>query len=218
MNRLFSSTGILAAVGLVALLTLPAHAQTNVNFSNLGTFTQSSPLSAGGVIITSTGTFSLNGKPAYGLGILGGGAGVDTLGKDNIIDNGESALFTFVNGPATNVSVYLSAAQAAPGGTATTIEALGSGGASLGVFTAYGSGNQGLIANPDLSSRVGGAAISAFRITGGDHSGVSVGAIRYTTAAVSEPGEYAVMGLAGLTVGGLILRARRRKVSTGVAV
>lgn len=36
-------------------------------------------------------------------------------------------------------------------------------------------------------------------------------------AAVPEPGEYAVMGIAGLTVCGLMLRARRRRQSLGQA-
>lgn len=190
------------AIGFASLVSLPAHAQTTVNYGSLGTFTQSSPLSVGGITVTSSGTFDLG---SYGLGIVGGTASY-------YIDTGESALFTFTNGPVTHVQVTVNVAYASSTGTPTTLEAFGTGGASLGVFTYFDVWGPNFYTSPNLSSRVGGAPISAFRISGGNPGGGNVKSITYSTAvsAVPEPGEYAVMGMACLTVCGLILRARQR--------
>lgn len=211
MRRVLSLPGSLATLCLVSLLAAPANAQNLVSYFTLGNFTQSTPLSSGGITVSSSGLLSLS--TSSGLGIAGGA-------QSQIIDNGESALFTFTNGPATNVNVYVGVAYRLPGSAASTLEAFGAGGNSLGVFTYYSESDPGFFGFSDLSGRVGGAAISAFRITGGKDSGGNVSSIRYTTvvSAAPEPGEYAVMGMAGLTVCGLMLHARRRKVSMGIAV
>lgn len=86
---------------------------------------------------------------------------------DNVIDGAETVLFTFTGGPATGVRVNPALGLPGGGGTAVTLEAFGVGGGSLGVFTYLGPGNKGFFDNPDLSSRVGGTALSGFRITGG---------------------------------------------------
>jgi hypothetical protein len=61
---------------------------------------------------------------------------------------------------------------------------------------------------PDISLTGGG--INAF--SANNSSGVFS-----ATTAVPEPGEYAVMGMAGLTVCGLMVRARRRRSANGMA-
>jgi hypothetical protein len=131
-----------------------------------------------------------------------------------VIDNGESALFTFTGGPATVVTVQPAVGAAVGTITATTLEAFGSGGGSLGVFTYYLPGGGGFFGDPNLSGRVNNAPISAFRITGGTNSGASVGFITFTPSAVNpvpEPSEWLAMGMAGTSVMGLMIRARRRK-------
>jgi hypothetical protein len=124
-------------------------------------------------------------------------------------------LFTFSNGPATDVFVRPSVASASSGGTATTLEAFGVGGNSLGVFTYYGPGDGGFFFNSDLSSRVGGVPISSFLITAGVSSGGTVGTITYAAAVdpVPEPEEYAVMGMAGMCLCGLMIQAKRRRTA-----
>lgn len=205
MRRLLSLTGSIAALALVSLLALPANAQPGAAlYTLLGDTTVSSPFNYGGVTVTSTGTIYLG----YGMG-LGVAGGVANF----YIDNGESVLFTFNDGPATDVLVFPNAVAAFPG-TATTLEAFGTGGNSLGVFTFIGENDYGFYLDPNLSARVGGSLISSFRITGGFGTAASIDGIFYTTVAVPEPGEYAVMGMAGLTLGGLMIRARRRKAAT----
>ncbi|MES2462244.1 MAG: PEP-CTERM sorting domain-containing protein [Armatimonadota bacterium] len=205
-----STIGVIGVVGLVAALSLggpqAAHAQTTVTYNNLGTFTQTGPLQNGGITVTSPGTISVQ---ADGNGLIRGLAvqgGLTNSGND-LIDNGETALFTFDNGPVTQVTIKSSGFAANGNTTPSFVEAFGAGNSSLGVF------NYSFTTN--LSSLVGGAGISAFRITGGTNQGYNVWSVTYTpaaiTGAVPEPAEWLAMGMAGTSVCGLMVRARRRK-------
>ena len=198
-----------ALLELCSALPRAAHAQTTVNYGGMGAFTRLNTYSTGGVTATTTGTINI--APSYGLGVVGG---IPRLG-DSIIDSGESVLFTFDAGPVTNVSARIGAAGSSEG-FPNIMEIFGTGGSSLGVFTAFGVSDLGLHSNPSLSSRVGNAAISGFRVTSSSIGNISIASITYTSAAVSavpEPGEWATMGFAAAGLCGLMIRARRRKGS-----
>ena len=206
---LFSSAALLS---LACTLPQAAHAQTTVNYYNQGTFTQATTYSTGGITLTTNGTLSLTSN--FGVGVVGG----PSADYNSVIDNGESVLFTFDAGPATDVNVNDIAAGARSGDPASTVEVFGVGGGSLGVFTAFSFSDLGLVTNPSLSSRVNNQAISAFRITGGGTNNstnnfIAIGGVSYTPTAVTavpEPGEWATMGMAGTGLCGLMVRARRR--------
>ncbi len=206
------SSSVLATVALTASLTAlasgaftpqAAHAQTTVYYGNLGTTTFTGTLSSGGITVTSPGVITVT--QGDGLGISGGGS-------SGVIDNGETATFTFT-GAATNVAVLPSKINGSAG-SATTISAFGLGGVFLDTFTYYAPGDNGFFSNPDLSARVQNRAITSFRITGGSNSGANVSSVTFngvTPTAVPEPSEWAVIGMTATTLGGLMVRARRRK-------
>ena len=217
LAALFSSTALLS---LACTLPQAAHAQTTVSFTTLGNFTQATTYSTGGITLTTNGT--LNITSSSGVGVVGG----PSAAYNRVIDNGESVLFTFDAGPATDVNVRVLTGGASGGDLPSTVEIFGAGGGSLGVFTALSGSDYSLLTNPSLSSRVNNQAISAFRITSGGTNNspsnyISIGTVSYTPTAVSavpEPGEWATMGMAGAGLCGLMVHARRKKANTGATL
>lgn len=214
LAALFSSAALLP---IVCALPRVANAQTTVNYAAMGSFIQAAPLNTGGITATSTGTAGPLHIEAQGGGAIGGlGVGDASSSRYTLINDGERVLFTFNAGPATNVSVSVGNGIALPGPTPSRLEAFGVNNNSLGTFDFYAYGSN-FFTNPDLSSRVGGVAISSFQITGGSGgTGASVSSITYTPAAINavpEPGEWATMGMAGAGLCGLMVRARRKKAA-----
>ncbi len=198
-----------ALVGLACLAPSTAHAQTNVDFFNLGTFTTTAPLTNGGITVTSPGTLGVSDG---GLGVVGG----SDLSGYPTTDNGETVLFTFDSGPVTEVLVNTGVIFNVAPSTPSTVEVFGVGNTSLGVF------NFQFVSVASLSNLVNGSGISAFRLTAGTSQGFSIARVTFTPAAVTpgavpEPSEWLAMGMATASVGGLMVRARSRRRKNGKA-
>jgi hypothetical protein len=164
-----------------------ASAATTVNYGKLGTFTQATTFTTGGITATTNGTFQVTADTANtygGIGVVGG------IGSD-VIDSTESVLFTFDNKLATNVSVLWGTYTVFSRSTLPTIEAFGNGGVSLGAFN-YSD-------DVFLSTLVGNQPLTAFRVTGGNRRGIDVASITYTslplpaTGAAPEPTSLALI-------------------------
>ena len=210
LASLFRFAPVIAPVALLPFLcALPqaAHAQTTVNYYDKGTFTSGNTYTTGGITATSTGTIQVTGN--VGVGVVGG--------RNDVIDSGESVLFTFDSGPATSVGLV--------GGVSRnftvdpTVEIFGIGGGSLGVFSAFDIG----FSSNNLSLKVNNAAISGFRLSGGTgiSNNVYAAQVTYTPAAINavpEPGEWATMGMASAGLCGLMVRARRKKAGQSATV
>jgi len=141
------------------------------------TVTLPPPLSVGGVTITGSGTLFF--RQLNGMGIVDGGGLTDEY-----INNGETATFTFENGPVTGVQIHAGGCGPMQ---VTTAEVFGVGGASLGTF----------VFNPcdgNISTLVGHAKITSFRVSETGHL-YRPGRIRYLPSPADQLAE-----LAGLIV------------------
>ncbi|XGV98411.1 MAG: PTPA-CTERM sorting domain-containing protein [Leptolyngbya sp. BL-A-14] len=160
-----------------------------VNFANQGSFT-TSQFSQNGVTVTGSNTLQFTN--GVGFGVVGN--------SNQSVDSGESALFAFSPGGASNVSLQSNILSQNGGGTSLfSLEGFGLGGNSLGKASV----SFGVSAlNINVSGLFKNATLSAFRFTSDGLPSPTNGAIfsSLTFTPVSVPTPALLPGLVGMGI------------------